>query len=95
MVSKAENTKNSKLCIDNATHAIQHIGDIPLGKERGQNKYMMSVLHVPNLVKNLVSVGQIVEQGMQVKFNKAGCFIEKHGTLIGKGIDMEECLFWM
>ena len=54
-------------------------------KERGETKYMMNVLHVPHLAKNLVSVGQIVEQGMQVKFNKSGCFIEKHGKLIARG----------
>ena len=36
-------------------------------------------------MKNLVSVGQIVEQGMQVPFNHGGCFIEKEGRLIARG----------
>ena len=45
---------------------------------------MLNVMHVPNL-GNLISVKQIVEQGMQVKFNQIGCFIEKHGKLIAKG----------
>ena len=46
---------------------------------------MLNVMHVPNLAKNVISVGQIVEQGMQVKFKQSGCFIEKHGNLIAKG----------
>ena len=40
---------------------------------------------MPTITKNLVSVGQIVEQGMQVRFNNEGCFIEKDGRLIAKG----------
>ena len=66
---------------DNTTHTIEHVGDIPLWEERGKTKYTLNVMHVPNLI----SVGQIVEQGMQVKFKKSGCFIEKHGKLIAKG----------
>ena len=45
----------------------------------------MNVLHVPHLAKNPISVRQIVEQRMQVKFKKSGCFIEKHGKLITRG----------
>ena len=41
--------------------------------------------NVPTITKNLVSVGQIVEQGMQVRFNNEGCFIEKDGRVIAKG----------
>ena len=37
------------------------------------------------MMKNLVSVGQIVKPGMQVHFNNDGCFIEKDGRLIAKG----------
>ena len=54
-------------------------------EERGKTKYMLNVMNVPNLAKNLISVGQIVEQGMQVKFKQSGCFIEKNGKLIAKG----------
>ena len=39
--------------------------------------YLKNVLHVPTITTNLVSVGQIVEQDMQVRFNRKGCFIEK------------------
>ena len=47
--------------------------------------YLKNVLHVPTITKNLVSVGQIVEQDMQVRFNHEGCFIEKDGQLVGRG----------
>jgi hypothetical protein len=54
----------------------------------GQTKYLKDVLHVPTITKNLVSVGQMVEQGLQVTFNPNGCFMEdmkNQGKLIAKG----------
>ena len=48
---------------DDTTHPIQHIGNIPFSKD-GKNNCIKNVLHVPTITKNLVSVGQIVEQGM-------------------------------
>ena len=69
---------------DDTTHPIRHIGDVPFRKE-GEKTCIKNVLHVPTITKSLVSVGQIVEQGMQVRFNNEGCFIEKDGRLIAKG----------
>ena len=40
------------------------------------------------ITKNLVSVGQMVEQGLQVNFNEHGCYVEdlKHNCrLVAKG----------
>jgi hypothetical protein len=54
----------------------------------GQTKYLKDVLHVPTITKKLVFVGQMVEQGLQVKFNPNGCFVEdmkNQGKLIAKG----------
>ena len=39
--------------------------------------YLADVLHVPKITKNLVFVGQMVEQGLQVRFNRDGCFVEE------------------
>ena len=39
-------------------------------------KYLANVLHVPNITKNLVFVGQMIEQGLQVWFNPNGCFVK-------------------
>ena len=69
---------------DDTTHSIWHINNVPFGKE-GNQTYIKNVLHVPTITKNLVSVGQIVEQGRQVRFNQGGCFIEKEGRLIARG----------
>ena len=46
---------------DDIAHLITHIGNIPLSLEDGQVKYLADVLHVPNITKNLVSIGQTVE----------------------------------
>ena len=66
---------------DDSTHMIEHIGDVALSNHDNKG-YMKDVMHVPTITKNLVSVGQFVEQGMQVRFNQEGCFIEDKGQLI-------------
>jgi hypothetical protein len=56
--------------------------------QNGQTKYLKDVLHVPTMIKNLVSIGQMVEQGLHVTFNSYGCFVEdvkNQGKLIAKG----------
>ena len=45
----------------------------------------MNVLHVPTIMKNLVLVGQIVNQGMEVQFTHLGCFIDEEGRVIAQG----------
>ena len=61
---------------DDTMHPIEHVGDVPLTLEDGKEKYMFDVLHIPTITKNLVLVGQMVEQGLQVRFNEHGCFVE-------------------
>ena len=73
---------------DDTTHPIAHTGNVPLSMTDGKVKYLAEVLHVPNITKNLVSVGQMVEQGLQVRFNADGLFVEeykKNGKLIAQG----------
>jgi hypothetical protein len=73
---------------DDTTHPITQIGKVPLSMQDGQTKYLKDVLHVSTITKNLVSIGQMVEQGLQVTFNLNGCFVEdmkNQGKLITKG----------
>jgi len=49
---------------DDTTHSITQISKVPLSMQDGQMKYLNDVLHVPTITKNLVSVGQMVEQGL-------------------------------
>jgi hypothetical protein len=49
---------------------------------------LKDVLHVLTITKKLVSVGQMVEQGLHVTFNPNGCFVKdmkNQGKLIVKG----------
>ncbi len=60
---------------------------VPLSTQNGQTKYLKDVFYVPTIIKNLVSVRQMVEQGLQVIFNLNGCFVEdmkNQGKLIAK-----------
>ena len=50
-----------------------------------QKGKLMNVLPVLTITKNLMSVGQIVNQGMQVQFTHLGCFIEEEGRVIAQG----------
>ncbi len=72
---------------DDTTHPIPQINKVPLSMQDGQTKYLKDVLHVPTITKNLVSIGQMVEQSLQVTFNLNGCFVEdmkNQGKLIAK-----------
>jgi hypothetical protein len=51
---------------DDTAHPIAHIGNVPLAMQDGKIKYLSDVLHVPNITKNFVSVGQMIEHGLQV-----------------------------
>ena len=53
------------------------IGNVPFNKN-DENNCIKNFLNVPTITKNLVLIGQIVEQSMQVRLNKRGCFIEKN-----------------
>jgi len=74
--------------VDDTTHLITQIGKVSLSMQDGQTKCLKDVLHVPTITKNLVSRGQMVEQGLQVTFNPNGCFVKdmkNQGKLIAKG----------
>lgn len=49
---------------DDTPHSIAHIGNVPLSLKNGNIKYFGDVLHVPNITKNVVSIGKMVEQGL-------------------------------
>jgi hypothetical protein len=61
---------------DDTAHPITHIGNEPLAMQDGKIKYLSNVIHVLNITKNLVSIGQMIEQGLQVRFNLDGCYVE-------------------
>ena len=46
---------------------------------------MRNFLHFLTITKNLVSVREIIDQGMQVTFTHLGCFIEEEGRIITQG----------
>ena len=60
---------------DDTAHPIAHTGNVPLTLEDGKVRYLADVLHVPNITKNLVFVGQMVEQGLPVCFNADGLYV--------------------
>ena len=69
---------------DDTPHSIANVGEVPLSHV-GQKGKLTNVLHVLTITKNLMSVGQIVDSGMQVRFTHLGCFIEEEGRVILQG----------
>ena len=69
-------------------HPIEHVEKVPLSMHDGKTNHMVDVLHVPTITKNLIFVGQMVDQRLQVKFNKHGYFVEDFQSgcrLVAKG----------
>lgn len=74
------------------------MGNVLVQLTIGDVKALDEVLYVPNITKNLISVGQMVERNFQVCFNTHGCDIEDMGNnmkLVVKGKSLAECLNWM
>ena len=69
---------------DDTPHPIIHVGEVPICHV-GQKGKLMNVLHVPTITKNLMSAGQIIDQGMQVRFTHLVCFIEEEAQIIVQG----------
>ena len=73
------------------THPIQHVENVSF-KNDGKQSYLKNDLHVPTITKNLVSVGQIVEQGMQVRFiHKRVLYMKKVVDLLVGVEEKVEC----
>jgi hypothetical protein len=73
---------------DDTTHPITQISKVQLSMQYGHIKYLKDVLYVPTITKKLISVSQMVEQGLQVTFNPNWCFFEDMNNqckLIAKG----------
>jgi hypothetical protein len=69
---------------DGTPHPIANVGEVPLSHV-GQKGKLMNVLHVPTIMQNLVSIGQIIDQGIEVRFTHLRAFIEEEGRIIARG----------
>ena len=69
---------------DDTAHPIEHIRDVPLSHVSQEGR-LRNVHHASTITMNLVSVKQIIDQGMQVWFTHHGCFIKEEGEIIVQG----------
>ena len=70
---------------DDIPYPIEYIGDDVPMSHAGRRGIMRNIMLVPTITKNSMSIGQIVDQGMQVWFTHHGCFIEEEGQIIAQG----------
>lgn len=64
---------------------IKGIGSILISLSTNRNATLENVLFIPSITKNLLSVSQMVDKGLEVKFVGEACLISKNGSLIAKG----------
>ena len=52
-----------KEIVDNSTILAEGIGKVMITRKNGETTYMHSVLYVPSMKNNLLSLGQLLEKG--------------------------------
>ena len=64
VVRRLRHVKSNDSYLEKPAQPIANVGEVPLSHVGHKGK-LLNVLHVPTITKNLVSVGQIVDQGME------------------------------
>ena len=59
---------------------ISGIGTITLSSVSGQSLPLSNVYFVPKLSANLLSVGQLIDDGYHINFSSTGCVIQERQT---------------
>ena len=79
---------------DNSRHPITHIGQVPVTLQDSSITGLKEVLCVPSIARNLISMGQLVDQNYDVIFNQKGCLIKSFSTQksLLREASMVECL---
>ena len=72
-------TTNDEAC------KIEGVGCIPLCLGSSKKINIEGVLYIPTITKNLLSVGQMVDNGYNVDFASNECFIRNKGNIVAKG----------
>jgi hypothetical protein len=62
------------------THKVASQGDILVKFHDGEIKHIKSVLYVPGIHRNLLSVGRIADQGYSIEFTSSKVTIQKQDT---------------
>ena len=84
---------------DDTAHPIAHSGNVPLSLQDGNVKYLADVLHVPNITKNLVSVGvKWLSRGCRYGSTLMDCTfknLKRMGSWLHRTRKWAECSLWM
>ena len=93
-----ENFKSKVEVADYGILKVKGIGNIKLLGLKDQNDIVdvRDVLYVPGISTNLISVGQLIDRGLQVKFDQTGCQIREcfgilmvTATKVSKGFKLD------
>lgn len=84
-INKIVSANNSKMNVKNVGKTILRLNENEI--EVGD------VLHVPDLVANLLSVNKIVEKGNSVMFNEIGCTIKNKNDDIVAHCSAKNCVY--
>ena len=71
--------------VDGEPLDIIRMGDVSLKMPNGLVWKIQKVRHVPSLMRNLISVGQLDDEGHNVVFNNGGWKVTKGALVIARG----------
>ena len=70
-----ENFRTKVKLGDNSKLSVLGKGKIPIKLKDGTLNYISDVFYAPGICQNLLSVGQLVEKGYDLCFNRNGCVV--------------------
>ena len=72
---------------NNAKCPAEGLGTISFVAATGEEKKLSDVLYVPQIKRNLISIGVITDRGLEVRFKKTEAeILDSAGKLVGKGV---------
>ena len=83
---------------DDSRHNIQLVGDNPIQNSFDKRNRLSYVFQVPTITKNLISIGQLVERGLQGRLTHREWFVENlsdDSSLLPKVKRMVDYSLWM
>lgn len=93
-----DSNKNKVILGDNSTHNIEGVGNVKIQLTSGRSANIKNALLVPNLAKNLLSVGCLADQGFKMEFFKDKFFVKDVNDcfkIVAKGSRCDDKLYML
>ncbi|XP_017420400.1 uncharacterized protein LOC108330427 [Vigna angularis] len=93
LVNFAETERSMVKFADESTSKVERVGDVVIRRKNGSRVILTSVLFVPAIRYNLLSIGQLIQKGFMVvmgDFNKVEVFDKKKNLILRSKISKDK-----